>query len=1296
VAVNGTDWQLVQVPLQGYKNNCDPEAFELAELRANNTGAEALNTTVLVDDVREAFPLTTTSGGNVTVNWRPTTTGTVTLGANITDNASLYYNASARNAFQEIEIVNGTGGDEGPQEGGVEGATEGFATGANVTSFDISPTPMTGTVAFENYNRLGTLAVQNLLTKELAVTLNATGGNSALVEPTKGQVTLPAARERQIPIYYNTTSTLGVQNATIAVYSHQVEERLDANISLDAQYLKTTLISPNMTDRPTGIRADDPIPILANASTNATTQLTNTSLVNWSAAVSDTACTSVNATFDGNLSLWKINCTAPTVPQNPINNTVQVTMEHAIDTVFDRKADVVTYRDVTAPSITDITAPSVEQNATVNVTATVTDNNQTDRVWMTVTNIDTGTTFNRTIMTQTNNTTYTAQFTRTGTTGDYDVTVHANDTLGHQRSKTGVFDVFPLTQVSGKTPQFVRKNLTFYRPSTNRTLTQFTVDTTLFNVTDRVRQRTYDVEAAFAVPINDSFGNFARQSHTVQFHGADFTGNVSEPFNLSIRGVGDDTDYPVPNETVMNKTAAALSLDTNLSYDMVDLTISYSRVSDYAFANEDNFAMYRCPATDAYTCTAGDWERVNATVDPAADTVTATGLTSFSTYVIINEGDTAEETETGEDEEGTETSTGSGSDGQSEAVPTGGAAGGATPEQGAAEKEDTAVIPFTAETSFTDAVLEVGDNQSEVLRITNNRNSSVNITYNVSGDITEILRVSGDSATLLPGAREIVPMQIGISPGTATGSYTGSIRIASANYSTTLPMAAVVTRGEITAFDYDIQIVTSEVLSGNQVRLKEFVRDIQVDTPFTANVTYFIRNTEDNTLVSTHQEAKTVEEATTLTQVVDVPDIDPGSYYLRAVVQYRGRTIARVDTFEVVNPFWTTMRIRFAAFFLIALFTTVAVWRTYKWYVRRREEQARYVYPVDYDQLPSEQDSYWVGKVAETHKEAYVDPADLTTHAIVAGSTGAGKSVTASVVVEEALENDVPVVVFDPTAQWTGFVKKCVDQDLLDHYDRFDMDSQDDPHPYPGLIKKMEPGAEIDFAELMEPGEITVFTLDHLTTEQFDETVRTIIDSIFDIEWEESSDLELVIVFDEVHRLLEKYGGKGGYEALERGAREFRKWGIGLIMSSQVTADFKQAVSGNIMTEIQMQTKSIEDIERIEQKYGEKFAKRITQEEVGTGMMQNPQYNDGDPWFVDFRPTYHNPHKIPDEELDQYHEYTDLADKIQARIDELEEQGKDMYDEQLELDLATKKLKQGRFQMAEMYLESLEDTLLEE
>ena len=431
-------------------------------------------------------------------------------------------------------------------------------------------------------------------------------------------------------------------------------------------------------------------------------------------------------------------------------------------------------------------------------------------------------------------------------------------------------------------------------------------------------------------------------------------------------------------------------------------------------------------------------------------------------------------------------------------------------------------------------------------------------------------------------------------------------------------------------------------------------------------------------------------------------DIDPleelplGEYYIQGQLTVNNRTLTATDTFRATNPFWNARRIKVALFSIVGAIIIGGGFYTQRWYQEHKQEESRYVFPVDYSKLPGGDDNrfFEVGKIAETEKEAFIDPKDLTTHAIVAGSTGSGKSVTANVVAEEALENDIPVVVFDPTAQWTGFVKELKDENLEEHYDRFDMDPETEEHPYPGIIKEVSSeNPDIDFQQLKQPGEITVFTLNQLTTEQFDEAVREIIDQIFEIEWEESGTLEMLVIFDEVHRLLEKYGGQGGYHALERGAREFRKWGIGLMMCSQVTADFKQAISGNIMTEIQMQTKSMEDIERIEKKYGEQFAKRISSEDIGTGMIQNSNYNEGEPWFVDFRPTYHNPHKIPDQEMEKYHRLSKKLDKIREELDRRDEEGQEVRDKKLELQLASDKLKEGRFKMANMYIDSLKDEM---
>ena len=461
-------------------------------------------------------------------------------------------------------------------------------------------------------------------------------------------------------------------------------------------------------------------------------------------------------------------------------------------------------------------------------------------------------------------------------------------------------------------------------------------------------------------------------------------------------------------------------------------------------------------------------------------------------------------------------------------------------------------------------------------------------------------------------------------------------------------------------------------------------------------------NTADSNLRYTENESIKIE-GSVKSFIKEIPlknatNLTDGNYYLSTIAQYKSGNITKTaratGTFSVYIPFWTPEKIKIVTITILILSLLAATYYLYHWHKKRKLEKSRYLFPLDYKKLPRKDDrSFWLGKIAETDIKAWYSPEDLMTHALTAGATGTGKSVSSSVFVEEALKKGIPVVVFDPTVQWTGFVRACKDPNLLDKYREFNM-KKEDAKPFRGLIYDVEtPDIKIEFKKYMNPGEITVFCLSKLKAGEYDKAVENIVNTIFHEKWEESTELKLLIIFDEVHRLLEKYGGKGGYISLEKACREFRKWGIGLIMCSQVSADFKEAVQGNILTEIQMNTKSMEDIRKIERKYGKDFARRISREAVGVGMIQNPKYNDGKPWFIQFRPTLHSPHKIKEEELEQYKNFASTLDEIEKKIERAKDGGKDTFDIELELKLSKNKLKEGRFKMAEIYITSLKERL---
>ena len=246
-----------------------------------------------------------------------------------------------------------------------------------------------------------------------------------------------------------------------------------------------------------------------------------------------------------------------------------------------------------------------------------------------------------------------------------------------------------------------------------------------------------------------------------------------------------------------------------------------------------------------------------------------------------------------------------------------------------------------------------------------------------------------------------------------------------------------------------------------------------------------------------------------------------------------------------------------------------------------------------------------------------------------------------------------------------------------------------------GNIHAIEDARElIDIQKHIKPGEITIFTTNKLDPKDVDILIANTIRQVFRSNLQENPELKLLLVYDEVHRLLPKFGGSGaGFLQIERACREFRKWGIGLIMISQVLSDFIGAIKANISTEIQMRTRDESDLERLKTKYGKEVLKGVVKAPVSNGMLENPQYNKGSPYFVEFRPLVHGVTRLSDEELENYNKYNNIIDDLEYQLEQLEKEGQDVFDLKLELKLALDKVKSGNFNMVDIYLEGLKPRL---
>ncbi len=586
------------------------------------------------------------------------------------------------------------------------------------------------------------------------------------------------------------------------------------------------------------------------------------------------------------------------------------------------------------------------------------------------------------------------------------------------------------------------------------------------------------------------------------------------------------------------------------------------------------------------------------------------------------------------------------------------------------------------------------------------QNHSIDYRLNFSEEFESVVEFESENLTIENSGMHLLPVTFNVSEDLQEENLYGSIYIETEHDSVELPISLEIIFERDRSVSLSNEIYSSEVFLGDElIYFLSFDFYIPIDfenvkiellaTHLESDEVFYI-DSYNITATSSFRDMrqKTLDRETFLNEE-DGSEVNLGRYNLVTNLIVNETVYQSTSVFTLSQSFFDTIYFRIILIFLIGSPLLIVTIKGYNKYKKYKQQKQRYITP-DLKDLPNKNMNTTmleVGKLAGTRHKAYLAARDLTTHGLVAGSTGSGKSVSASIIVEEALNEKIPVVVFDPTSQWTGFLSSLKDKNIFKYYPKFNL-KKEDARSYKGLIFTPEDANfELNFEEYLNPGEITVFNLANLNIQDYDQAVAKIIEKIFEKNWEEDPELKLLCVFDEVHRLLDSSCSGDGYAGLIRGAREFRKWGIGLLMASQVSSDFKGEIGGNVLTEVQLNTKNMNDIKKAEEKYGGMYAKRITRQGVGVAMVQNPQYNDGKPWFIHFRPPLHNPHKLSEEDLEKYNKFTSQLKVIKEEIKSKEDSNQDTSDLELDYNLANNKLKEGRFKMTEIYIQSLQEKL---
>jgi hypothetical protein len=1181
-------------------------------------------------------------------------------------------------------------------------------------------------IVLNNYaNEFGSINMENTGNSPILLNINVSGNISDYLDLTDSSVYLQLEEERQLNINYSSPDIKTDSNYTgviiISNTTTEIEPIKYVNLSLYVTNFENDIKYPLSTNPVIDLLLGDSILAKVNVSSNNEVL---DSGINFTVKIFNETMTqtiSLNSTeFNSTEDLWYLNFTAPDLSLNRAynlnvtadrNSTDEINITHIRD---DIEYDSIIYSDTRLPIIHSIEVPlRIPINSTVNIRINVTEEGSIKNATGLITypNSDTQL-FNLSLISRNiDNYLYELNFTNTSQENIYTINATFCDHSGNCNSSLETFEIYPVATISGYSKDYeliseppVLSNFSFYDSGEDSVRFSFLSNISTGYYNETIDAKTYDLTLTVL-------------NNTISQNNITVSTNVYNPVIVGkIPGVrvSESALKGFYVNSVFNSTGNSLSLDF---YECVEgncqinlFTVSYLGVYK---CNNWNRKIGCNPVTA--------WTRLSDAVVNTTDFTVKVDTDSLSGAYVLAEyicGDEACESEYGENSDNCPTDCPTlpeppGGGGQAGGGGGGGAAGGAGAGAagGAGQGPSKISIPPTPKVRFVpmevksallDAILTPGEQRTFGLDIMNNLDFETEADISIEGPVFSLLELQNNRVTLPEKSVENVQVKASVPIDFAPGIYTGDIVIKTEEATYRTPIAIKVKPVEEPLMDVKIKILSKTVRPGGDVNFEISILNMgETATIEDITMTYFIMPLEDQTkIIAQEAETLAVDDVLTFTRTIKLPEnIQSGRYivYGNASYWYGGKVAISVDNFEVSStpvPLLMLRAVLMSPITYIILFVGVpAVYIGLRWYMAYRamkKAKARYITPLELKKLPQPgENAIEVGKIAETDVKAYVDISQLLVHSIAAGGTGSGKTVSAMVCAEELLKRKVPVIVFDPTAQWTGFMKPCSLKPMLDLYPKFGLKPSDARSFKTNIILVDDPDMEVNVKEHMKPGELTVFILNRLPPGQLDPFVQRSIQSIFDMRPKESKKIQLMLVYDEVHRLLPKYGGKKGYLSLERACREFRKWGIAVFLISQVLLDFKGAIRANIANEIQLRTKYEGDINRVKTKYGSDYASKVTKLTIGTGLFQNPEYNYGKPWFINFRPLLHSPFALKDEEVNSYIEINKKVIDLEKRIEKLKEKKVDTYDIELELNMVKDKVKVAAFTMAESYLEPL-------
>jgi KaiC/GvpD/RAD55 family RecA-like ATPase len=239
---------------------------------------------------------------------------------------------------------------------------------------------------------------------------------------------------------------------------------------------------------------------------------------------------------------------------------------------------------------------------------------------------------------------------------------------------------------------------------------------------------------------------------------------------------------------------------------------------------------------------------------------------------------------------------------------------------------------------------------------------------------------------------------------------------------------------------------------------------------------------------------------------------------------------------------------------------------------------------------------------------------------LVSGASGAGKTIAAKVIVEELLEDGIPVLAFDYTEQWQRLLEKNTNDEMLDRYTEFGM--RRSPKAWKGQV--VDSIAQLGGLLASEGVTIVDLSETYDSSERVDKVAHMLDRLLEYFQFQkDSEELRLLIVVEEAHLWTSRDIPKDALRFLDSAVRLLRKKGVGVMLVSQKISDFDPAMRSAMNISIFFRTKYEGDLRAIGRMIGSDASDIVPKLPVGYSVFHLADL--GDPFVLAWRPTYSQP-----------------------------------------------------------------------